>query len=783
MDNKSQSRHNTEEFLIGYSNVLDNSMSYDARKIWNLTEDELRIWIRRTNALLPRHPANGITVTNDTIGKDVLGKNDQTSEPFFYEGRVIPIETIKRETSLAEKLLTNLIMSLLSVSSRNINSKDQSDFKKSTDSVSTSPDDRNNPPLEQKDDIYNILGPEAVKSHNFVRVPGAILSRLTIGGLINALVGKVGGIVNPVDALPLYPELQVVTISNEFHIPLTELKNIHAKQLDSIISAKVEMDMLNSIPSRIVDILCPEVNMSEIAAIRKRIYNTVVLGRGTNASACAIASEGTDNMPVAARAALHDIDKFKMCKTCQNKDQFSFVLDRRNGDLICSNCGTVVTESLMHEGSQFRRFEGEVDRNHHGDIANPLYSNAHNMSTTLGGISYDARVSPGFGFGTKRGLENVLRNAHAFTEMNISQFGKEEKKTRVGYKDRQKKDAFIKMAHVGDSLSLHQAVLQRAKELFAGFRDDRELVQQLKGVVAACLCEAFDELSTDGKEILKFKSDFDIDGSMKRAGCMKTYFNHRANKRSNLHSSSMAIKGDDFLNMPYNVIKYTEEHVNSNLKKDDSSSSVSKSVFENKPTCSWNLDDCRLWLLDASRMIAQQWSKLPVDDKIFTANINESEGRLVRHSLTICNLLENELINLSMQGSKKITKKHLTPRVREMGQLEIKWQQSNSYGHDKKITRKSICDSKSSSSLECGTKSFGHGKTAGQILIMKTSKKLGEAIDDIVAGEAFHRELRALLCRQDLKKKEKRRNEATMMRFRQMKRKPWLHARVQAKDH
>jgi len=236
-------------------------------------------------------------------------------------------------------------------------------------------------------------------------------------------------------------------------------------------------------------------------------------------------------------------------------------------------------------------------------------------------------------------------------------------------------------------------------------------------------------------------------------------------------------------NIPYNITKYNEEHVNNKLKRDDNSLSVSKSVFENKPTCSWNLDDCRLWLLDASRTIAQQWSKLPVDDKIFTANINESEGRLVRHSLTICDLLETELISLSMQGSKKIRKKLLTPRVREMGQLEIKWQQSNNYGHDKKTTRKNISNSKSSLNLESGDKCLGRRKTAGQILIMKTAKKLGEAIDDIVVGEAFHRELRALLCRQELKKKEKKRKEATVMRFRQMKRKPWLHARVQAKHH
>lgn len=55
--------------------------------------------------------------------------------------------------------------------------------------------------------------------------------------------------------------------------------------------------------------------------------------------------------------------KFKKCKVCGNNDQSSFILDRKNGDVICSNCGTVVAESVMHEGSQFRKFEGEVSGN------------------------------------------------------------------------------------------------------------------------------------------------------------------------------------------------------------------------------------------------------------------------------------------------------------------------------------------------------------------------------------------------------------------------------------
>jgi TFIIB zinc-binding len=109
--------------------------------------------------------------------------------------------------------------------------------------------------------------------------------------------------------------------------------------------------------------------------------------------------------------------QFKKCKDCGNNDQSSFILDRKNGDVICSNCGTVVAESVMHEGSQFRKFEGEVDRNHHGDAANPLLSTSYNMSTTLGGVQITSGAGLG-GFGSnqnKRGLDTILRNAHAFT--------------------------------------------------------------------------------------------------------------------------------------------------------------------------------------------------------------------------------------------------------------------------------------------------------------------------------------------------------------------------------
>ena len=149
----------------------------------------------------------------------------------------------------------------------------------------------------------------------------------------------------------------------------------------------------------------------------------------------------------------------------------------------------------------------------------------------------------GYGSGGKRNIENVLRNAHAYTEMNISQFGKDEKKTRIGYKDRQKKDAFYQMVHAGDALGLHEAVVQRAKELFAGFRDDREMVQQFKGVLAACLCEAFDQLSRDGRQLLKRRTgEVDGKGEKEEEVDGPKVVHARASRRNDLHSASLAGK-------------------------------------------------------------------------------------------------------------------------------------------------------------------------------------------------------------------------------------------------
>lgn len=326
---------------------------------------------------------------------------------------------------------------------------------------------------------------------------GGKLSQLTVGGLMNAMAIVPGGLVHQPHVSchsfsaarqqqPTVPTLSTPTS------PLTLLQ-LHTLALawHNGIQARVRADILRTTPRRIQHMLAPELEPHEFAAVRRRVYDTVVRGRGVKSMGTQEDYDDDDDeghaselatAPPGASSSVGMVDAFKKCHNCGNNQQSAFVLDAKNGDVICQDCGTVVTESLMHEGSQFRKFEGEEDRNHHGDTWNPLYSNAHNLSTTLGGIQVSGGIH-GWGAGSKRNLETILRNAHAYTELNVSQFGRTDRKTRIGYKDKQKKEAFMNMQHVGDALNLHEAVIQRAKEIFAGFRDDRELVQQFKPVI------------------------------------------------------------------------------------------------------------------------------------------------------------------------------------------------------------------------------------------------------------------------------------------------------------
>jgi len=739
---------------VGSSNSASHALSMIA--IWDMDGIQVDQWIRSTKGLFPK---------------------GSTKSP----------QEIAQESAIAECLLRNLMTAITAVlpkpSADRGENNDPSDgppskrikTEQEPDPLSNSKDS-----MVAGDDIYKIwFGASDELSQSI----GGILAELSVSGLINGMSGVQGGLVNekgvalldnPSAPTPLVASTVLPTASNITYLALKHL----ALATRRAVTTRAEHDVLITTPLRIQQMLCPEVALNEFKAIRKRVYDTVVLGKGMNKGSM----ENEENLPVAARVAVHDLEKFKKCKVCGNNDQSSFVLDRKNGDVICSNCGTVATESLMHEGSQYRKFEGEVDRNHHGDAANTLMSDAYNMSTSLGGVAITTGAGKE-GFGTqKRGLETILKNAHAYTEMNISQFGKGERKTRVGYKDKQKRDAFIQMAHVGDALNLHEAVVQRSKELFAGFRDDRELVQQFKGVIAACLCEAFDQLSRDGQKILKqIESDTNVvvEEDPENNGQPS---NSRASRRNELHSAKMAGKGGLLLDFAAvskeNGAKVKQEKANGAAAAVPGTVST---TIEAKPAPSWDLDDCRSWLCKTSQIIAQNWenerNKDPNAKNIPEGTKEELEGKLVEHALSLCDQLEAELTGQNNGSTSARNKRVVTPRVQGMGNLSIRWQHS----HERGSGGKGGVGNSGRSTL--GTKAgerLKKERTAGQVLILKTAKRLCSMVNDPIVGSAFHKEVRALVGRQEARKRKELRDEAARQRLQQMQRKPWLQAKAEA---
>ncbi len=170
-------------------------------------------------------------------------------------------------------------------------------------------------------DAYNILDPSFSKGADVVHVPGAIIARLTIGGLINALAGQYGGVVDTTSTRPL--DGSDIASKKDTLIATAQkatmgMINAKAMGLSHVISARLEIDMMQSTPKRIVEMLCPELTVSEILGVRRRIYDTVILGKGTNASANAEALENKDDLPVAARTGMHDIDKVRNGFNCRN---------------------------------------------------------------------------------------------------------------------------------------------------------------------------------------------------------------------------------------------------------------------------------------------------------------------------------------------------------------------------------------------------------------------------------------------------------------------------------
>jgi hypothetical protein len=323
-------------------------------------------------------------------------------------------------------------------------------------------------------------------------------------------------------------------------------------------------------------------------------------------------------------------------------------------------------------------------------------------------------------------------------------------------------------------------------------------VQQFKGVLAACLCEAFEQLSAEGKHLLRHqqqmsdqqdqKMNTKVDDSTDNKGDnAPVVLSGRAARRSELHHATMAGKGGLLLNTPTLIVNTATTATTTTTTATTSASpaaatsevatlDVDGKVNGEKAAATWDLEDCRSWLLNASRNIAQAWvderktNSSVTDSKVPVGSVDELEGRLVEHAITLCEHLESELQSRASSFG-VAPNRVVTPRLTDMTKLGIKWQHSHERGSGGK--------GGVGGSGATITSKGGKGRTAGQILLLKTAKKLGILLNDPEAGEAIHRELRSVISRQEAWKQKGMRDEATRQRFNQMQRKPWLAAKAQ----
>ena len=339
------------------------------------------------------------------------------------------------------------------------------------------------------------------------------------------------------------------------------------------------------------------------------------------------------------------------------------------------------------------------------------------------------------------------------------------------------------------------------------------MVQQFKGILAACLCEAFEQLSAEGKHLLRQQQQmFD----QQQQGNASTATNDtvaattaldaenpsasmvlsgRAARRSELHHATMAGKGGLLLNTPVTSAAATASLVKSSTVTTTTTTDGADDPKAEKLATTWDLEDCRSWLLNASRRIAQNWvnerknhpdvlngnnTTTTNNSNIPTGSVDELEGRLVEHAITLCEHLENELqsraTSSTASSSNKSTGRVVTPRLSDMTKLGIKWQHSHERGSGGKggVGGSGVTNTANAVNR--------NQRTAGQILLLKTSKKLGTLLNDPVAGDAIHHELRNVITRQEGIKQREMRDEATRQRLNQMQRKPWLAAKAQQQN-
>jgi len=156
---------------------------------------------------------------------------------------------------------------------------------------------------------------------DFPVTTGEKLSHLSVPGLINGLVGSQGGIVDSTGALLNVDREE--SVLQKCRLSVEEVAGL-AIVLRRSVQTELQLDQLRETPKRILNMLCPSSDPAKFETVRRRVHDTVVLGRGRK-------SEERQELPaiaIVAQVHVPDSEKFWKCRLCSNTDQGTFVLDR-----------------------------------------------------------------------------------------------------------------------------------------------------------------------------------------------------------------------------------------------------------------------------------------------------------------------------------------------------------------------------------------------------------------------------------------------------------------------
>lgn len=178
------------------------------------------------------------------------------------------------------------------------------------------------------------------------------------------------------------------------------------------------------------------------------------------------------------RRVLHS-DITYSCRGCKTDNPTHFIDDVASGDIVCIQCGVVVTKSKMNDSDHVRHFEDDKNTKHYGMAFNPIMSMATNLRTEIVGAT-------GFKLTMHRRISNrdIRFGGGGFTHQ--------------AYRDNMILRAMDRLSLLSHLSSI---VIQKGLANFARVRNYHEHVHKFDMTLVCCVAVALYDVYLDQKKL------------------------------------------------------------------------------------------------------------------------------------------------------------------------------------------------------------------------------------------------------------------------------------------